>query len=258
MFNDEIDDIDDYKWFGINRTCRINARRGAGGVGFLIKKSLAHHVKPIVTDIEDMYMIAIGELELCLVYVQPQKSLSKPNPRSQQIWDRVENERTKCTKNKFLLIGDMNARVGIEQDWIKVDEIDSESDDEVTPSRYTDRSSDDTTTNHPGKRLLQYCKDFDDRILNGRFGTAKHTFTGHYGKSVIDLIVANKHAHEACHLLQVHQDLMTSPKYSGHYPVSIEIKDVNLSQMINPEIQREKRIDYTKTDWNKEFVRDIP
>eukprot|EP00732_Lithocolla_globosa_P000949 Lithocolla_globosa_v1_NODE_382_length_4223_cov_41.541747.p1 type:complete len:1269 gc:universal NODE_382_length_4223_cov_41.541747:343-4149(+) len=262
MLEDKIDDIEGYEWFGINRPSRKNAIRGEGGVGFLIRKTIAHLVQPLVSDVEDMYMISIGDTYLCLVYIQPIKSKQTINKRAERIWDRVQVERQKCPQDKnFILLGDPNARTGEENDWVKVSDLDTDSDtgsdseqDDDDPqqnSHRNSRCSEDKGTNINGVRLLQYCKDFDDRILNGRMnGTAKYTFTGQFGKSVIDLFVANRQAYNACSDLQIHDELLKS-KYSGHFPVSlnVNIKDLEYNENSEPLTRTPKRPNLKKADW---------
>eukprot|EP00732_Lithocolla_globosa_P001327 Lithocolla_globosa_v1_NODE_633_length_3549_cov_27.117916.p1 type:complete len:513 gc:universal NODE_633_length_3549_cov_27.117916:2630-1092(-) len=232
MLNDQLDDIKGYEWFGINRPTRTNAIRGHGGVGFLVRKTNAHLVKPLVTDVEDMYLISLGDTRICLAYIQKAKSKTENNSRRERICDTIQTERQKCSMDqKFILVGDLNARTGESQDWVDVEDLDSDiEDDEIKPLKSV-RTSEDKITNINGDRLLQYCKDFNDKILNGRLnGQAKFTFTGHFGKSVIDIFVANKSAHLATSDLRTHDEVTSvCSNFSGHFPVSIQmdIKEID-------------------------------
>ena len=69
--------------------------------------------------------------------------------------------------------------------------------EDYTPDKYMHRySQDEGHTNNNGLLLLDFCKQTDVRILNGRVGNDKgigrYTFVGNRGSSVVDDVLASQ------------------------------------------------------------------
>ena len=65
LIKDESLLVDGYKWFGQNRdTLHVNARKGSGGVGFLIKYDLLKHFNVCVlnSDFEGILWLTTGNV----------------------------------------------------------------------------------------------------------------------------------------------------------------------------------------------------
>jgi hypothetical protein len=98
-------------------------------------------------------------------------------------------------KGKVILLGDMNARVGADKDYI----LEQESNEVPLPNSYTfdlpqPRLNQDMTINICGRNLLELCKMSGLRILNGRTpGDSVGAFTciRAAGKSTVDYIIAD-------------------------------------------------------------------
>ena len=89
--------------------------------------------------------------------------------------DEINNFRKKGT---VLVQGDLNARTGVEQDFVTFDKLDN-SDSNCAEDLYS-RNSEDKTTNKRGKELLDICKVNELLITNGRkVGDLFGKFTSH-------------------------------------------------------------------------------
>jgi len=111
------------------------------------------------------------------------------------LWSQVENVIVKCKSDfndpNVLIMGDLNARIGTENDFIENDTNmfipvpDNYDTDDVLPIR----KSKDKTVNNFGRKLLDFCKTTGMRVLNGRTKgdeEGNFTFISHTGKSVVD------------------------------------------------------------------------
>ena len=95
--------------------------------------------------------------------------------------------------SEFIILGDLNARVGELSEIIDTVEnvIDLEEYNEIFSSPVDDyRTSSDKTVNTCGRNLIELCKLYSVYILNGRVGEDKtlghFTYTSTIGCSVID------------------------------------------------------------------------
>ena len=101
----------------------------------------------------------------------------------------------------LILMGDFNARTATKNDFtqfdndITVDNVFRDESNFLRDLNLQNRHSNDKVTNINGNLLLELCKSFDLRILNGRFGEDKNVgdFTCHKpnGKSVVDYIITS-------------------------------------------------------------------
>ncbi|KAK6167710.1 hypothetical protein SNE40_021674 [Patella caerulea] len=88
---------------------------------------------------------------------------------------------------QYLVAGDLNARVGEEQDFIQNDDTRFINVEYDTDDFDINRKSKDKVVNSFGRSLLSICKSFDIHMLNGRTSNDKDgnfTFVSHVGKSV--------------------------------------------------------------------------
>jgi hypothetical protein len=112
-----------------------------------------------------------------------------------EIFDIVEDETSAfAAKGDVMLIGYFNARTGKLKDYVSNEGSQLIHDCTSESNRQTSRENFDNTINNHGKCLIEFCKNHDFRILNGRtkgdsFG--KPTFHKNNGFSTIDYAVCN-------------------------------------------------------------------
>ena len=93
---------------------------------------------------------------------------------------------------ELLILGDLNARTGDKEDYFtfQTDIPELEEYEDILSDDCPKRTSCDKVVNKFGSDLLEFCKSYSLRILNGRMGTDKQigefTFVGPTGNSVID------------------------------------------------------------------------
>jgi hypothetical protein len=140
------------------------------------------------------------DLYICASYIPPANSSSQKRKEMLGIdpFDQLENELKNYKElGKVIIMGDLNARCGIEQDFIKndssylldVDPFHYKVDCNI-PTRY----SQDYVMNKYGRQLLTMCKSSQMRILNGRtIGDLHGQFTNYQynGCSVVDYCIVD-------------------------------------------------------------------
>ena len=135
------------------------------------------------------------DLYLCLCYIIPTGSSGKALTEI-SVLDRISDfivNIANGTKNCYniLICGGMNSRVGNDHDFVILDNSSNDvlSDDYVADECWP-RSSGDKIINANGRKLLDFCRQNELRICNGRLGDdrniGKFTFTGSSGRSVVD------------------------------------------------------------------------
>lgn len=96
----------------------------------------------------------------------------------------------------FMICGDMNARTKTLPDMVVDDNIlHLPLPDDYMIDEYMPRCSQDKSTNSNGTQLLDFCKQTNLRIVNGRFGSdkdiGKFTCHTHRGESVVDYVLTS-------------------------------------------------------------------
>lgn len=150
------------------------------------------------------------------MYIPPENS----NYFDSEIFDQIEHDVDKYSnKGNIILLGDLNARTGKQTDIV------SKEGNTFTKNDCSDLSLDpchrnnfDNNINSHGKRLLDVCKMFDLKILNGRshgdsLGNA--TYHGKNGISVVDYIITDQNLFRSADYFVVEQ-----PSFlSDHSPI---------------------------------------
>ena len=122
----------------------------------------------------------------------------------------------------FLLIGDINARIGNISEFMQHEKININ----CPPSRSvreTKRNNCDTTQNKKGMKLIELCKSYEMQIANGRFpGDYWGNFTHHNknkGASTVDLVLISDN------LFHITEDFKVLPhtELSDHGKIVITI-----------------------------------
>ncbi|CAC5400384.1 unnamed protein product [Mytilus coruscus] len=184
--NSDTISVPGYRFVGKNRSVlHRNAKRGSGGVCFLIKDSVYKFFDVTLLDCskEDILWIKLQEKGstlcfcLCVCYLPPEGSSRWCDPETffadllYQVY-KYQNEGTVC------ISGDFNSRIGYNTDFIEgVDRI---------PSREVI----DKTENHYGDLFMDFLVDSNFCVLNGRIGNENnYTCVSKKGKSVVDYVV---------------------------------------------------------------------
>ena len=174
-----------YTWFGQNRVLKhVSAKRGSGGIGFLVKDSLFDDFMVTVTDksVEGIMSIEMKHkqsefiISVIGVYLPPENSTYGRDSSSyfaqliSLIYAAVNSDLT-------LVCGDFNARVGKKLDYIPdIDDV---------PVR---KVLDEKVNNH-GEAMLEFLKDTKLCVVNGRVTSESDNFTyiSTRGKSVVTM-----------------------------------------------------------------------
>ena len=175
----------DYKWYGHNRSnIHSNARRGSGGVGCFVKRSLLERFEIVIANntVEDILWLKIKSLVsnesvyLCICYLPPENS-SRQVDAEQFYAELMKQVYQYQNYGKTIICGDFNSRTGDESVYIEgVDTI---------PVRQVI----DTTLNKHGDHLLDFLIDCNMCVVNGRLGLNDFTHVSHRGCSVVDYVI---------------------------------------------------------------------
>ena len=124
--------------------------------------------------------------------------------------------------SSILLLGDFNARTGDLQEVDSLCEGSFQQDLQMDDAECDDqqpRSSLDNTINRYGRRMIQFCRDAQLWIMNGRVNgdsEGEFTYVSYMGKSVIDYALGDK----VC-LARTKRFLVHTRVESDHMPVSV-------------------------------------
>lgn len=223
--------------------------RASGGIAVYIKNSLVNYVERICESFPYAIVLKMSTLLTCTgediillcTYLPPEGS-----PRYAEETNGVEILKEKIIELKSLfpnsalvIIGDLNARIGGEQDFILDDSADfvQGGDWYISDTFSTIKESKDHTVNTFGRSLLSLCYEQNIHTLNGR-GTedkfGEYTYVSSAGASVIDYIIVSSEI----------SDLFDSFKvmeldFSDHFPVSakMKVKDINATVHQAPELK---------------------
>ena len=197
-----------------HRSRRKNARRDSGGLVCFIKKNIFKGVKNINWEYEDGIVIELNKiffgfndnLYIIAPYIKPSTSSRNVITCDSDAFDVVTDKLADLSpKGDVLIVCDLNARTGSLEEYTNItdnDETDFVTDRSITPHDLLslglsiDRTSQDTTVNEYGLKLVNLCKMSDLIILNGRTGDDKDignlTYCSKRGKSVNDYAICSK------------------------------------------------------------------
>jgi hypothetical protein len=182
--NEDIE-IDGYSWVGHNRSGQDpKAKRGSGGVGFLIRKELLKSHKCVVIDSKNEGILWIrltnnngdSSYVFCVCYLPPADSSRFGTDPSDFYTVLREQVHSYQNDGALYMCGDFNSRTD-DNDYIEgVDSVPS-------------REILDTTNNAYGHHLIDFLIDCNMCMLNGRVGHNDFTYVSTRGKSVIDYVL---------------------------------------------------------------------
>lgn len=172
--------------------------RLSGGITLLFNSKLEKHIS-VIKNSQNFIWCKISreisksnnDLYLCGLYIPPETSkYFEP-----ELFDKLQEDTiTFSGKENVLLIGDFNARTGKLKDFIEPDG--NKYIKNLSPDIYhkSIRENFDNKINNHGKRLIEICKNFNLRILNGRIkgdSLGKPTFHNKKNTSTIDYAICN-------------------------------------------------------------------
>lgn len=200
--------VENFEVISLHRTKKKKrSKRDSGGLVLYVKSELYDSDMLVKKDCDDIIWIkfkpgVISEnmLYLCLCYVLPEGTTRQPIVET-SVFDRIANDMASFQSLhncdcSFIVCGDMNARTKDLPDMVVDDNIlHLPLPDDYTIDEYMPRSSQDKTTNSNGTQLLDFCKQTNLRIVNGRFGSdkdiGKFTCHTHRGESVVDYVLTS-------------------------------------------------------------------
>lgn len=164
LCNDDIIDLDDFKWFGNNRkNLHINAPSGSGGVGFLVKNELLdfYNIEVVDRNSEGILWLKFSDkfsdflFYSCVCYLPPINS-SRQIDASNFYDTLLSNIYIYQNDGPIHICGDFNSRIGDNSDFI------------IGVDNLPERNIVDFTSNAYGDKLLDFLVDSNMCILNCR------------------------------------------------------------------------------------------
>ena len=223
--------VDDYTWFGNNRTkIHARARKGSGGVGVLVRNELLKCFRAEVVNksvegviiLQLQHMITDHSVAIIVTYVPPENS--SRGRQSNVIFSHLVSQLYLLSEECDTLImgGDCNARIGQMNDCI--------SDVDVLPVREVI----DHDKNSQGEEFIDFLHDVKCCVLNGRFSTGKNNFmciSGN-GRSVVDYIAVPHYCIDSCSDFTVHTVTELIDKFGLHALIGPRCKPPDHSLLV--------------------------
>jgi hypothetical protein len=207
--------------------------RHYGGWAVLIKEPLRKQGIKIIEQTVDFVWIKVchgpfkieTDLYICIAYIPPhESSYLKPDF---DILEQIQNGIVKYSRiGQVVLTGDLNARTGLELDFVKEDMATNIPQDlqYVMDKQIPPRNSLDQTINSRGREILDLCISSRLRILNGRkIGDTLGYYTCHKwnGSSVVDYALVSEALLDKILYFQVSEYIGT---ISDHCCIKFKIK----------------------------------
>ena len=207
------DKSEDVKRLFFNHFCELNPAvklskysKASGGVAVYVTNTLKTQVNRINNDFKFGVIFTVCksilkqafDLVLMCIYCQPEGS---PVYKEQEngieiLFNEILNVQCAYPSHKILIIGDLNARIGQNQDFISHDSVKCIPQmnwyEEIENVFSIERKSKDIVVNNFGKHLLESCKEMGLFVLNGRCLTdseGEYTYISSTGKSIIDYFI---------------------------------------------------------------------
>ena len=173
LWNQSQIEIPGYKSFRTPSNKANSSGRQSGGISLSFKSRFQNEVTLVKNSNNFLWCKITKEIwgcakdvYICGIYIPPQNS-----PHfSSDMFDQLENDIINyMSKGYVLLLGDFNARTGKYVDSVSKDGNELIENDRSANSLHPpNRNTFDNVINKHGKRLLEICKSFDLKILNGR------------------------------------------------------------------------------------------
>ena len=214
-------DIDGFTCVSKSRNTHPKARRYSSGIALLVKDELKKGLSILQCSADEFLWWKLDksffhledDVFICSVYIPPNSS-SREKTRDFDAFTSLEEHIVKCCAyGQVILCGDFNARTGLESDFFETSnnnlpiDLNICFDNSITSDKYNHRNNRDSdATNTSGQKLLEVCKTFNLRFLNGRsrgdnFG--QYTYFRPNGKSVIEYVITSIDLLNNVHLFKV-------------------------------------------------------
>lgn len=184
-------EVENYKWYGHNRiNLHKNAKKGSGGVGFLVREELLnfYNIEILDKSTEGILWISLKAKTnteknpvmcyACVCYLPPQDSSRNVDPN--EFFDTLLGQIHVYGKDStFFLCGDYNARCADLEDFIPgIDSIPERNVIDFVPNKY-------------GQIFCDFLIDANCCVLNGRrnYLQNNYTYISPAGSSVVDYCV---------------------------------------------------------------------
>jgi hypothetical protein len=161
--------------------------------------------------------------EICIGFIYNAPSNSRwYNPNfTGELEKEINRLRDKYPNTEFLLMGDLNCRIGVAQvylpnSWDGLEYVNKEF------NPYGRRTSKDNICNGEGRKLIEFCERNTFDILNWKYGAdskGEFTFISQAGKSVIDYAMVTEGLIGRLAEFKVGNEIISS-----HMPLLIEIE----------------------------------
>ena len=169
--------------------------RVPGGIGVLIRKEIKKRIIMEKTNMDELIwaiyrdgssnkMITIG-----VIYKHPVGSVYFNDRFYEELEEEIIRMKVKYGENHLCILGDFNARVGINEPYTNIDN--GNSDYENDKEEVRKRESKDKVMNNEGKKLIELCSKRNLYMLNGAVEgdwCGEFTFVNKNGCSVIDYV----------------------------------------------------------------------
>ena len=233
--------------------------RTCGGIALMIRKSLQSFVKQINIEYDNMLAVKVdcslfgseNDVILLGVYLPPENSDYYSETEIYNGVSMIEDALMDLTKmyenTNFVIFGDLNARVGKENNSVSDNPYSSIPDvlekDNCIPNK---RSSKDIHVNSFGRYLINVCNEFGLSVMNGYNSHFSEDFTyvSKTGCSVIDLFIVSNNVVALCNSLTVLPIVE-----SKHASVTLSMK-CNFDR--KDSYQENVKFSYQKFKWKKE------
>ena len=226
--------------------------RKPGGIALMVKEEKGTKSEIIQNKVEECMWVKINIKNevfiIGVVYNQPSGSVYENKNFFNELKREVDELIERFDKSRLILMGDFNARIGdrIERKRIEGDE--TVFDEIIEDARWgmilEKRKSRDSVVNRLGKELLEFCKEKDLVVLNGRsLGDQAGEFTciETVGASVVDYFIVSLTVVGNLKEMRVENRVE-----SDHMPIVL---------VLNTDVMNEVEVD--KKPENKEFRKKV-
>lgn len=229
------------------------SRHRSGGIALLVRDKYTSFIRILKNDSKlvlwftiSKEILPIQEDLICgVVYIPPIGSkYANPDP-----YLEIQNEFDKfCLNSRYvLLFGDYNSRTGNMVDFIECDKFISDllGDASFQAEREEifqnfekanlplQRNNADSSTNAYGYQLVDFCKNNNIFVLNGRFDSSNPRLTCK-NSSVVDYVLSTAHNFELITFFKIHE--FDSLYSDAHCPISFNLAFTNRNDLRYKEI----------------------
>ena len=203
--DDSCPHMDGFLNFRSERKKKCKARRNSGGIIVYIRKNIAKGVTKIENSsteaiwmkLDKLYFGLYKDLYLCAQYIAPRNSPQYIiSDDGHDRHDKLSNEiDIFSTMGDVAIIGDLNSRVGKQQEAHFNIDTDSNNADITKPVLVIPRNSYDSQVNAHGRKLLQIMTNHEMLLANGRICgdmAGNLTCCQYNGSSVVDALIAQR------------------------------------------------------------------